>query len=120
MAVPFGRIQSVSYFPNVRRLRGHLAGICLNLLPASTRVVLVAPSRYALANGLIPVAATLAAGPTLAYGSIRRAVAFSAGHPLGESLAQEAEYMALTGGSQDHAAAVSAFLAKEQPTFTGR
>lgn len=30
----------------------------LKLLPASTRVVLVAPSRYALANGLIPVAAT--------------------------------------------------------------
>jgi hypothetical protein len=28
--------------------------------------------------------------------------------------------MALTGGSEDHAAAVSAFLAKEQPTFTGR
>jgi hypothetical protein len=30
----------------------------LKLLPASTRVVLVAPSRYALINGLIPVAAT--------------------------------------------------------------
>ena len=66
------------------------------------------------------LAATLAAGPTLAYGSIRRAVAYSAGHTLGESLAREGEYMALTGGSEDHAAAVDAFLAKEQPTFTGR
>ena len=37
-----------------------------------------------------------------------------------KSLAQEAEYMALTGGSEDHAAAVGAFLAKEQPAFTGR
>ena len=34
------------------------------------------------------LATTLAAGPTLAYGSIRRAVAFSAGHGLSESLAQ--------------------------------
>jgi 2-(1,2-epoxy-1,2-dihydrophenyl)acetyl-CoA isomerase len=66
------------------------------------------------------LARTLAAGPTLAYGSIRRSVAFSAGHPLWESLAQEADQMALTGGSQDHAAAVAAFLAKEKPTFQGR
>ena len=66
------------------------------------------------------LARTLAAGPTLAYGSIRRSVAFSAGHPLSESLAQEAEHMALTGGSQDHAAAAAAFIAKEKPTFQGR
>jgi 2-(1,2-epoxy-1,2-dihydrophenyl)acetyl-CoA isomerase len=65
------------------------------------------------------LARTLAAGPTLAYGAIRRSVAFSAGHPLRESLAQEAEQMALTGSSEDHAAAVAAFLAKEKPTFQG-
>jgi 2-(1,2-epoxy-1,2-dihydrophenyl)acetyl-CoA isomerase len=66
------------------------------------------------------LARTLAAGPTLAYGSIRRSVAFSAAHPLSESLAQEAEQMNVTGGSQDHAAAVAAFLAKEAPAFQGR
>lgn len=66
------------------------------------------------------LARTLAAGPTLAYGAIRRSVAFSAGHPLSESLAQEAEQMALTGASQDHATAVAAFLAKEKPAFHGR
>ncbi len=65
------------------------------------------------------VARTLAAGPTLAYGSIRRSVAFSEGHPLSESLAQEAGQMALTGSSQDHAAAVAAFIAKAKPTFLG-
>jgi len=65
------------------------------------------------------LATTLAAGPTQAYGSIRRAVAFSSGHELGASLEQEAEYMALTGASADHRAAVAAFLAKEKPTFTG-
>ena len=42
------------------------------------------------------------------------------GTRLTESLAREGEYMALTGGSEDHAAAVDAFLAKEQPAFTGR
>lgn len=66
------------------------------------------------------LARSLAAGPTLAYGAIRRSVAFSAGHPLSESLAQEAEQMAVTGASQDHAAAVAAFLAKQTPTFHGR
>jgi 2-(1,2-epoxy-1,2-dihydrophenyl)acetyl-CoA isomerase len=66
------------------------------------------------------LARTLADGPTLAYGAIRRSVAFSAGHPLRESLAQEAEQMALTGGTADHAAAVAAFLAKEKPAFEGR
>jgi 2-(1,2-epoxy-1,2-dihydrophenyl)acetyl-CoA isomerase len=66
------------------------------------------------------LATTLAAGPTLAYGSIRRAVAFSSGHSLGESLATEGDYMTLTGASSDHRAAVAAFLAKEKPVFTGQ
>ncbi len=66
------------------------------------------------------LAAQLAAGPTVAYGAIRRAVAFSGGHPLEEALANEAMLMDLTGGTQDHGAAVAAFLAKEPPSFTGR
>jgi 2-(1,2-epoxy-1,2-dihydrophenyl)acetyl-CoA isomerase len=66
------------------------------------------------------LAQRLAAGPTVAYGSIRRAVAFSVGHGLTESLAHEAELMARTGASEDHRAAVDAFLAKEPPRFSGR
>ena len=81
-----------------------------------TRVV----SAEELPQVVAEMARALAAGPTLAYGSIRRAVAYSAGHDLGDSLAQEAEYMALTGGSDDHAAAVRAFIAKEKPVFEGR
>jgi len=65
------------------------------------------------------LARTLADGPTLAFGSIRRSVSFSAGHSLTESLALEADQMALTGGSRDHAAAVAAFIGKEKPTFRG-
>jgi 2-(1,2-epoxy-1,2-dihydrophenyl)acetyl-CoA isomerase len=66
------------------------------------------------------LACGLAAGPTLAYASIRRAVAFSSGHDLESSLAHEEQLMRLTGGSEDHRAAVAAFVAKEQPEFTGR
>lgn len=66
------------------------------------------------------VAQGLAAGPTKAFGAVRRAVAYSASHTLGESLAHEAELMASTGASADHATAVTAFLAKEKPVFAGR
>ncbi len=72
------------------------------------------------AAAVTELASRLAAGPTLAYGAIRRAVAFSGGHPLADSLAHEAELMTSTGGSADHAAAVAAFLAKEKPSFTGQ
>ena len=37
-----------------------------------------------------------------------------------ESLAFEAEKMALTGGTEDHLAAVNAFVAKEKPVYRGR
>ena len=66
------------------------------------------------------LAARLASGPTVALGSIRQAVAYSAGHSLEESLAFEAEKMALTGASQDHLTAVDAFVAKQKPVFEGR
>ncbi|EWT01090.1 enoyl-CoA hydratase [Intrasporangium oryzae NRRL B-24470] len=65
------------------------------------------------------LATTLAQGPTLAYGSIRRAVAVSSGADLATSLAHEAQLMELTGRSADHRAAVDAFLAKEKPAYTG-
>ncbi|MGO1972365.1 MAG: enoyl-CoA hydratase/isomerase family protein [Propionibacteriaceae bacterium] len=65
------------------------------------------------------LAAELAAGPTLAYGAMRRAVGHSAGVGLAEALEFESELMGRTGESADHLAAVDAFLAKQQPTFTG-
>jgi 2-(1,2-epoxy-1,2-dihydrophenyl)acetyl-CoA isomerase len=66
------------------------------------------------------LALRLASGPTAAYGAIRRSLAFSAGHGLDESLDLERQMMELTGSTEDHKAAVRAFLAKQQPTFTGR
>ena len=66
------------------------------------------------------LARNLANGPTLAYASIKRSLAYSATHDLPASLEQEAQKMALTGASTDHLAAVEAFLAKEKPRFEGR
>ena len=73
-----------------------------------------------LAVAVGELAARLSAGPTVAFGSIRQAVAYAASHPLEESLAFEAEKMALTGGTEDHLAAVNAFVTKEKPVFRGR
>jgi 2-(1,2-epoxy-1,2-dihydrophenyl)acetyl-CoA isomerase len=93
-------------------------------VPAAEALELGMVNRVVTAEDLPEVigelARKLAAGPTLAYGAIRRSVAFSAGHPLSESLAQEAAQMALTGASLDHASAVAAFIAKKRPAFEGR
>lgn len=66
------------------------------------------------------LAAELANGPTLAYGAIKRALAYSATHDLASSLEHEGQKMAMTGASSDHRVAVQAFLAKEKPVYTGR
>jgi len=66
------------------------------------------------------LAARLAAGPTVAFGAIRRSVAFSAGHGFEESVAFESDMMTLTGGTEDHRNAVASFVAKQRPTFHGR
>jgi 2-(1,2-epoxy-1,2-dihydrophenyl)acetyl-CoA isomerase len=66
------------------------------------------------------LAAKLAAGPTIAYGSVRQSLAYSATHTLAESLAFEADKMRLTGETEDHRNAVASFVAKEKPTFHGK
>lgn len=64
-------------------------------------------------------AVSLAAGPTVAYGYIKRMVAFSHDKPLGASLALEHDLQAAAGQTEDHVNAVKSFLAKESPTFRG-
>ena len=66
------------------------------------------------------LAATLASGPTLSYAAMRQSVNYASSHDFAESLAFEAEKMNLTGASEDHSNAVSAFVAKQKPTFHGR
>lgn len=66
------------------------------------------------------LARQLAAGPTQAYAAIREALEYSATHTLAESVANEAELMRRTGATEDHQAAVTAFLAKQPAVFHGR
>ena len=66
------------------------------------------------------LAGRLAAGPTVAFGAIRRSVANSAGASFEDAVAFESEMMTLTGSTRDHRTAVDAFLAKEKPVFEGR
>jgi len=72
-----------------------------------------------LAERVQQVAARLASGPTLAYAALRRAMGYALGHSLPEALEFEAGLMRRTGNSEDHRRAVEAFLAKQQPTFSG-
>lgn len=65
------------------------------------------------------LAATLAAGPTLAYGAMRRALTYSATHTLEEALVNERALMDRTGRTADHLAAVNAFVVKAPMVFTG-
>ena len=85
-------------------------------LGLATRVVPAAE----LAGEARALATRLAAGPTVAYGAIRRSVAFSAGHGFEESVAHESEMMTLTGSTEDHRNAVASFVAKQRPEFRGR
>jgi 2-(1,2-epoxy-1,2-dihydrophenyl)acetyl-CoA isomerase len=62
----------------------------------------------------------LATGPTVAFGSIRRSVAYAAGAGFEDALAFESKMMTLTGRTEDHHAAVEAFIAKQKPSFKGR
>ena len=93
-------------------------------IPAGESLELGLASRVVPAEELGAEAATLAArlaaGPTVAFGAIRRSVAFSAGHGFEESVAFESDMMTLTGGTEDHRNAVASFVAKQRPTFHGR
>jgi 2-(1,2-epoxy-1,2-dihydrophenyl)acetyl-CoA isomerase len=66
------------------------------------------------------LAARLASGPTVAYACIKESLRFGASHSLVETLAKEDELQTRAGETEDHAAAVRSFLAKEKPVFQGR
>lgn len=110
------------------RLIGQSRAADLLLFPRS----FTAQEAYELgiANKLVPaddlaaeaaaVARTLAKGPTLAYAALKESLAYGAGHSLTEALDKEDELQSKAGASQDHAIAVEAFIAKEQPKYLGR
>jgi 2-(1,2-epoxy-1,2-dihydrophenyl)acetyl-CoA isomerase len=109
------------------RLVGQARAADLLFFPRS--VPAVEAAAIGLANRVVPaaelraealaVARRLAAGPTHAYAAMKRALAYGAGHSLEDSLALEAELQSSAGATSDHREAVSAFVAKRPPHFTG-
>jgi 2-(1,2-epoxy-1,2-dihydrophenyl)acetyl-CoA isomerase len=73
-----------------------------------------------LAGVVAELATRLAQGPTVALASIRQSVAYAASHTFAESVALESAMMQRTGATEDHRAAVAAFVAKEKPVFNAR
>jgi 2-(1,2-epoxy-1,2-dihydrophenyl)acetyl-CoA isomerase len=75
-------------------------------------------------DAVLPVAqelaARLAAGPTVAYGAIKRQLSVGDAGTLSDALAAEAQAQAICGATADHRNATAAFLAKEKPVFEGR
>lgn len=107
-----GRAKAIEllYFP--RTISAHEA----EELGLATKVVASADLDQEVAT----LARRLAAGPTAAFGAVRRSVQFSAGNDFASSIEFEAQMMAETGATQDHARAVASFMAKEKPVFEGR
>jgi 2-(1,2-epoxy-1,2-dihydrophenyl)acetyl-CoA isomerase len=98
------------YFPSTVPADDALAlGIATRVVPADE-----------LAAEVGALAARLAAGPTVALGAMRQSVAYAAGHSFEEALEVESAMMQRTGATDDHRAAVAAFVAKQKPVFEGR
>jgi 2-(1,2-epoxy-1,2-dihydrophenyl)acetyl-CoA isomerase len=66
------------------------------------------------------LAARLAAGPTVAYGAIKRELFIGDAGTLSDALAAEAQAQSICGATADHRDAVNAFVAKQKPVFEGR
>lgn len=79
----------------------------------------VAPDGGAAAEGLA-LAKRLAAGPTAAYGEVKKLLRAAAGTPLAAALDLEAAAQERLGTTKDHQDAVRAFLARRTPSFQGR
>lgn len=104
------RALELLYFPRTVKAEEALAlGLANQVVPADELETTVAE-----------IAGRLAAGPTVALGAIRQSVAYAGSHTFAESLELESGMMQKTGATEDHRAAVSAFVAKEKPVFEGR
>ena len=93
----------------VRAEEAHRIGLLSRLLDNDEQVLPVAKE----------LAARLAAGPTVAYGAIKRELSIGDAGTLSDALAAEAQAQSICGATADHRAAVAAFLSRERPTFAG-
>ncbi|MFI7076182.1 enoyl-CoA hydratase/isomerase family protein [Micromonospora sp. NPDC049903] len=111
------------------RLVGHAKAVELLMLAEPVRADEAA--RLGLLNRLLDddeqvlataqeLATRLAAGPTVAYGAIKRQLSVADAGTLADALAAEAKAQAICGGTADHRAATLAFVNKQKPVFEGR
>ena len=106
------------------------AGRALELSLLAQPITAQQAQQYGLVTQLVPaeqvlptaqqLAARLAAGPTVAYASIKNAIHYAAGATFEQALANEAVLQAAAGATQDHRASTAAFVAKQKPVFAGR
>jgi 2-(1,2-epoxy-1,2-dihydrophenyl)acetyl-CoA isomerase len=68
----------------------------------------------------LELAARLAAGPTVAYGAIKRELSVGTAGMLSDALAAEAQAQSICGSTADHRNATLAFVRKEKAVFEGR
>jgi 2-(1,2-epoxy-1,2-dihydrophenyl)acetyl-CoA isomerase len=66
------------------------------------------------------LAARLAAGPTVAFGAIKRQLSIGDAGTLADALSAEAQAQAISGATADHRNATAAFVNKQKPVFEGR
>lgn len=106
------------------------AGRALELCMLGKPITAETAQQYGLVTQLVPadqvlataqqLAAQLAAGPTVAYASIKSAIHYGATATFEQALANEAVLQAGAGATEDHRASVAAFVNKEKPVFLGR
>lgn len=105
-----GRAADLLFFPRTVSAAEALEwGIAQRVVPAD-----------ALRREAETIARRLAEGPTLAYAALKESLDHGAVHSLADTLVKESELQARTGASEDHWAAVQAFVQKEKPRFQGR
>ena len=93
----------------VRSAAAYQMGLLSRLVEEDEQVLLAAQE----------LAARLAAGPTVAYGQIKRELATGAAGSLADALAVEASAQAVCGHTADHRDATAAFVQKQKPVFKG-
>lgn len=94
----------------VRAQRAYEIGMLTQLLEDDEKVLPVAQE----------LAARLAAGPTVAYGAIKRELSIGDAGTLSDALAAEAQAQSICGATADHQNAVRSFVNKQKPVYEGR
>jgi 2-(1,2-epoxy-1,2-dihydrophenyl)acetyl-CoA isomerase len=92
-------------------------------IPASEALALGLATEVVAADQVVrratELATQLAAGPTVAFGAVKRSLAYGASHDIEAALGFEQEMQNLAGSTEDHRNAVHAFVAKQKPEFRG-